>query len=74
MITRIDAIESEAEQATKNVLAVRSAVSSVLHEVNPILEQKFLDLIGHFQPFASKHAADPDLEWISRELSRLLPE
>lgn len=69
ILDRIEEIQRDAEDASQQAFATRSALSAALKEHNPDLEQRFQFWWDHYKPHASRHGADPKLQ----EILDLLP-
>ena len=74
ILNKLEKIRADAEDASNQAFATRSALSAALKESNPELEKRFQHWIDHFQPVASYHAADREVAEIRRQLAELLPK
>ncbi len=74
ILDRIEAVQGEAESATKIAMATRSALSASLKESNPELEAKFQGWLDRFQSIVETRGADRELDEIRKQLSPLLPK
>lgn len=73
VLTRIQTIQANSEDAANIAFATRAALSATLKELNPELQVKFQGWIEQFQPHVSRHSVDDELQEILRQLAPLLP-
>jgi hypothetical protein len=72
ILNRIEEIQRDAEDASQQAFATRSALAATLKEYDPQLEDRFQAWITHFQPHISRHGADSKLQEIRSLLASFL--
>jgi hypothetical protein len=74
ILDRLEEAKRDAEDASQQAFATRSALAATLKEHDPVLGEKFQVWIKYFQPHVSRHGADSELDEIRRQLAQLLPK